>query len=82
MKKKKSKLPLYAWVVWPCGDITQHEVLSQILSPASLHCECELATSFGPIWRRWEDINTITYSTYRSRGWKVAPEWTSSESEC
>lgn len=79
--KKKSALPLFAWVVWPCGDITQHEVLSHAICPFTNKCECELANSFGPIWRTWDEINTITYATYRSRGWPVAPEWTSGEGE-
>ena len=80
--KARPRLPLYAWVRWSCGDITQHEVLSQTICSYSLQREYELANSYGPIWKRWYEIDTISNSTNGSRGWNVAPEWTSGEGEC
>jgi len=75
--KRRPRRPLSAWVEWPCGDITKHEILSEATCPRTLYREYELANSFGPLWKRWYEIDTVTYSTYRCRDWKVAPEWTS-----
>lgn len=80
--KRRTRRPLSAWVEWPCGDITKHEILSEATCPHTLYKEYELANSFGPIWKRWYEIDTVTYSSYGGGGWKAAPEWTSSESEC
>jgi len=81
--KPRPRVPLFAWVKWPCGDTTQHEVLSHITYPYKKpYREYELASSFGPIWKRWDEIDIITNASYRPRGWKNTPDWTSSEGEC
>jgi hypothetical protein len=81
--KRRPCLPLFAWIKWPCGDITQHEVISHVTYPyKNPYREYELASSFGPIWKRWDEIETIAHASDGPRGWKDTPEWTSGEGEC
>ena len=80
--KRRPRFSLFAYVIWPCGDTTQHEILSEAICPFALKRIFWLATPYGPICRSWRDISFISNSSYRPRGWKDTPDWTSSEGEC
>lgn len=81
--KSRPRIPLFAWVVWPCGDITKHEILSEAICPFSLSRVFELRTEYGPIYKSWTGCAQVGgdapffHSPYRLRNQKVAPDWTS-----
>jgi hypothetical protein len=74
--KKRPRFTLFAWVEWPCKDITRHEILSEAVCPFTFKREFELATPDGPIWKRWSDTKIITNSAYGQRGAQATPMWT------
>ncbi len=73
--KRRRRFTLFAWVHWPCGDITKHEIISEAICPFTFKREFELDTPDGPIWR--SDTKIITNSTYRPRGFEATPMWSS-----
>ena len=75
--KPRPRFTLFAWVHWPCGDITKHEIISEAVCPFTFKREFELATPDGPIWKRWSDVKIITNATYRPGGFEITPMWTS-----
>ena len=80
--KDSPRLSLLAYVEWPCGDITQHEILEELICQSSFKRFFWLATPYGPIYKSWADISCITDTIYRPRGWEDAPDWASGEGEC
>ena len=65
---------LYAFVLWPCGDKTIHEVIS--LKTSTIPYVYCLKTDYGPIWKYAGQIEGLKYTPDRlcgeagfSNGW-------------
>jgi len=80
--KRRPCLPLFARLIWPCGDLTQHEILSEAICQFTLKRIFWLATPYGPICREWNSISFISDTPHRSRGWKDTSDWSGAEGEC
>lgn len=73
--KRPSRFSLFAWVRWPCEDLTQHEIISHSTCPISGSLVFVLHSENGVLYRYEPDIAFITNATYRPTGWKVVTEW-------
>jgi hypothetical protein len=80
--KKRPRFALFAWVEWPCKDITRHEIISEAVCPFSFRRIYWLNTPYGAICKTWGDIRAITNAAYRPRGWEDSSIWAGAKGEC
>ncbi len=80
--KRRPRSTLFAWVKWPCEDLTQHEIISHSTCPISGSLVFLLHSESGVLYRYEPDIAFISTAGYRPTGWETTPEWTSREGEC
>jgi hypothetical protein len=71
---------LYAFVLWPCGDKTIHEVIYFKTSFIPyVYC---LKTNYGPIWKNGGQIAMLRYAPDRLCGKAGFSDGWDGESEC
>lgn len=80
--KKRPRTSLFAWVRWPCEDLTQHEILSNSICPISGSLVFVLQDESGVLYRYEPDIAFVSNAAYRSTGRETTSMWTSREGEC
>ena len=80
--KRPSRFPLFAWVRWPCEDLTQHEIISHSICPISGSLVFVLHSESGVLYRYEPDIAFISNTAYRPRDREDFTMWAGAESEC
>lgn len=80
--KKRPKTSLFAWVRWPCEDLTQHEIISHSACPISGSLVFALRSESGVLYRYEPDVAFVSNAAHRPRGGEAAPNWLCAEGVC